>query len=203
MEILSVLEFLGASATIAGSFLISRGKGDKFLYLGFISFLTANSLMFAFAGGIGMISLQIQMVAFFILGIPVITSTKMFERNRGKTYLYLIVAFSVSMILFSVVRTEELNYSYTYIEIITAIMAVIGSYIMKYDNRDIKTIGFMLFFIADLIYIFISVEKGLVFFGIQSVFFLYTSVSGIKNELKGDSFIYWIKNPFFIQSKSF
>ena len=192
METLLILEFIGMVGTISGSFLISKkSKKDDFIFWGFLSFMSANVVLFGFSSGIGMVSLQVQMFMFFLIGIPVIKSTKLGKIYKKRVNLYILASAIVAIALYLSLKSDTINYTFTYTEIFTAIIAVIGSYIMKY-KKDAKVFGFFLFFVADIIYVGIAIEKSLLFFGLQSLFFWYTSIRGMRNNLDGESLTAYI-----------
>jgi len=191
MTYLHILEFLGAASTMTGAFLVSRNK-ENLMFFGFIGFLTANLLMFAFATGKGMLPLQIQMAFFFFGSLP---GLKAYSSNWKMVRNTLFSIFMLYMILIISVMDFKISITdISPIEVIAATIAIVGSYMLRYKNSNIKIISFMMFFVADVLYVAISIELGLIFFGIQSLFFWYTSIDGIRNELNGESFILWMKN---------
>jgi len=189
MELLTVLEFVGMVSTMTGAYLVSRNK-EMLMFYGATAFLTANYTMFAFATGKGMIPLQIQMVFFFMATIPMLKAYSPNWELSKKIILIFTPIYTILLISFIDINLG--NIEITRFEIIAAIIAVSGSFLLKYKNSDIKIIAFILFFVADVIYVYVSIDKSLIFFGIQSLFFWYTSIDGIKGELNGKSFKSWI-----------
>ena len=185
MDYLLILEFVGMVLTMRGAFLVSRGN-DRAMYLGLISFIMANIVMFAFATGKGMVPLQIQMVFFFLGSLPALRA---YAPNWNKLKIILLIVIPVYLVILISFMEFKINIlGITSIEVIAAVIAITGSYILRYKVKDVMVLSFILFFVADIFYVYISVEKGLLFFGIQSLFFWYTSIAGVKTNLNGESF---------------
>lgn len=202
---LEALEFIGMIATMTGAYLVTRNTHKKMFYGG-VAFLIANYVMFAFAGGKGMIPLQIQMLAFFVSTVPILKAYANDWKSVRKNIFLISIIYIGGLILFFEFNFSNINI--TELEIIAAVIAVSGSFMLKYKETDKKITSFILFFIADVLYVYVSVDKGLLFFGIQSLFFWYTSIDGIRKELKHNedrflSFIERQKPRIFISSKSF
>ena len=182
------LEFSGMVFTMTGAFLITNKK-EKTRLIGLFAFIAANYTVFAFASMKGLLPLQIQMIFFFFAGIPAIKS---YCKNWKTVKKYLWIFSSVYLLLLiSFVHFNIRSNSIPIIEIIAASIAVIGSYLQKFKLSDMRIISFIMFFVADILYVGISIENSLLFFGIQSFFFWFTSIKGIKSELNGESFYNW------------
>lgn len=190
MTLTEILEFIGMVSTMGGAFMITS-KNEKTRFYGLFSFIVANYTVFAFASMKGLLPLQIQMVFFLIATSPALKNyTNNWKIIRNSLFVFTVV-YATVMIMF-----VDMKISSTHIpivELMAAGIAVLGSYLQKYKVSDIRVISFMMFFIADVLYVIISIENTMLFFGIQSLFFWYTSIKGISNELnKKESFKDWI-----------
>ncbi len=177
-------EFFGMVFSMLGAFFMSRdfNKDPRHMEKAFAFFMISNVSMIMLSAALLMIPLLIQM------GLFMITAYNGLIKNRPdlKRYLFLIplVTFTIGAILFSNNLGGDIKLEITAIEIIAAAIAIYGSHIAKEEIYNKRIISFILFFVADILYVIIAYEKGLVFFGIQSAFFLYTSLSGLNNTIK-------------------
>jgi hypothetical protein len=198
IDMILYLEFIGMVLTMTGAFLITT---KKLRFWGFTAFISANYIMFAFASMKGLVPLQIQMIIFFFVTIPAL---KAYSQNWKKVKKNLILTSIIYIIL--MVKFLEYKVSITSIptiEIMAALTAITGSFLQKYKKKEIRIISFSLFFIADVLYVAISIELGMLFFGIQSLFFWYTSAKGIKNELGKETFTNYVKRNLNIKRKKY
>ena len=187
-----ILEFTGMVFTMTGAFLITS-KNDNIRYYGFLAFIGANYTVFAFASMKGLFPLQIQMIFFFFAGLPAV---KEYSGKNWENLKKIIMLFSAIYIVLLIIFVKfKINVtSIPVIEIVTACIAIYGSYLQKFKDSDTRIKSFMMFFVADILYVGISIENSLLFFGIQSFFFWFTSIKGIKSELNGSSFLNWTKS---------
>jgi len=176
------LEFFGMVFSMLGAFFSSRkSNSNKYILYGFISFLIADIAMFYMALFLGMIPLLTQVIFFTLSAITGISKIK--NNILITKLLYILFALMlVSSIYIIGLNKEDLTFDISLIEVIAATLAIIGSFMLAY--KEYRMYSFILFFIADIIYIYVAYEKELLFFGIQSAFFIYTSYAGYKNNKK-------------------
>jgi len=176
-----ILEIIGMIFSIIGALLMSvNAKREDFILLAYYMFFIADIALFFMGIYLGMIALLIQVVFFTLSAINGISKIK---NNMIITKLLFII-FGISVIsgVFLAGKIKnEMILNISNVEIIAATLAILGSFILAY--KDLRLYAFMLFFIADSFYIYISFEKHLLYFGVQSAFFLLTSLKGI-NSLK-------------------
>lgn len=179
-----IAEFLGMVFSMLGAFYMSRdyNKDPRHMEKAFGFFLISNVSMIMLSAALLMIPLLIQM------GLFMITAYNGLIKNRPdlkKMVLIVpIVTFSIGTALFISNMQKEMSLHITMIEVLAAAIAIYGSHIAKEEIYNKRILSFILFFVADILYIMIAYEKGLLFFGIQSAFFLYTSLSGLNNTIK-------------------
>jgi hypothetical protein len=169
---ISFAELIGAVTTMAGSYYLAKGTTKT----AFIYFIVSNTLMFYVAMSHGLVGLSIQMIIFSIIGINMLMFLSS-QKNKTKKHLYVFYGIYF-MFLLLFLNPGSLNFTFGKIDLIAAVLAIAGTLTMKYNNT-IKLFGFISFFIADLLYIYIANENHMWFFMIQSFFFLYTSLLGI------------------------
>lgn len=196
IETSTIFEFFGMMFTMTGAFLITT---KKFRFIGFASFLTANYIMLAFASMKGLVPLQVQMIFFFFATVPALKAYSS-DWNLVKRNL-IIISILYIMLMIEFLNYKPVGFTIPTIEIVAAIIAIVGSYLQKYQEKDLRILSFALFFIADVLYVAISIELGMLFFGIQSFFFWYTSVKGIKCELNNESFTDYVKEKININTE--
>lgn len=179
-----IAEFLGMVFSMLGAFYMSRdyNKDPRHMEKAFGFFLISNVSMIMLSAALLMIPLLIQM------GLFMITAYNGLIKNRPdlkKMVLIVpIVTFSIGTALFISNMQKEMSFHITIIEVLAAAIAIYGSHIAKEEIYNKRILSFILFFVADILYIMIAYEKGLLFFGIQSAFFIYTSLSGLNNTIK-------------------
>lgn len=184
MNLHLIAEFLGMVFSMLGAFYMSRdyNKDPRHMEKAFSFFLISNVSMIMLSAALLMIPLLIQM------GLFMITAYNGLIKNRPdyKKFLFLIplVTFTIGSILLTINLGNNIKLEITITEVLAAAMAIYGSHIAKEEIYNKRILSFILFFVADILYIMIAYDKGLLFFGIQSAFFLYTSLSGLNNTIK-------------------
>lgn len=177
-------EFLGMVFSMLGAFYMSRdfSKDPRHMEKAFLFFLISNISMIMLSAALLMIPLLIQMSLFMI------TAYNGLIKNRPDlkklVILVPVITFIIGAILLVSNLQKNISLEITIIEVLAAAIAIYGSHIAKEEIYNKRILSFTLFFIADILYVMIAYEKGLVFFGIQSAFFLYTSLSGLNNTIK-------------------
>lgn len=78
----------------------------------------------------------------------------------------------------------NIGLKYNNVEALAAFLAIVGSYVMKLRIHKYTLIGFSLFIFADIMYVLIAIDNSMLYFGIQSLFFVFISTFGISNTIK-------------------
>lgn len=180
-----ILEIIGMLGSILGAILLSlseRKYVNKTFYA-FLSFFVANFALVIFSAYKNMLFLYVQMIFFIITSYFVLISKHKDNIKDKINIIYLSLIFiSISIGLFFIFYNNKLSIQdFNKYELIAAILAVVGSFIMKYRDYRILVFAFILFFIADILYVSIALDNGLNYFAIQSGFFVLTSLYGIYN----------------------
>lgn len=184
MNLHLIAEFLGMVFSMLGAFYMSRdyNKDPRHMEKAFSFFLISNVSMIMLSAALLMIPLLIQM------GLFMITAYNGLIKNRPDlkrvVLIVPVITFIIGAFLFITNMQKEMSLHITIIEVLAAAIAIYGSHIAKEEIYNKRILSFILFFVADILYIMIAYDKGLLFFGIQSAFFLYTSLSGLNNTIK-------------------
>lgn len=179
-----IAEFLGMVFSMLGAFYMSRdyNKDPRHMEKAFTFFLISNVSMIMLSAALLMIPLLIQM------GLFMITAYNGLIKNRPDlkrvVLIVPVITFIIGAFLFITNMQKEMSLHITIIEVLAAAIAIYGSHIAKEEIYNKRILSFILFFVADILYVMIAYDKGLLFFGIQSAFFLYTSLSGLNNTIK-------------------
>jgi hypothetical protein len=177
MLFVDYIELVGAVSTMSGAMLLAKNK----IKIAFYFFAITNTSMFFVGFEHGLLGLMIQMFVFALINYNVQIFLSENKQITKKNLLLFFGIFFMLMIILALFQGKNYQFTLGLIDIIAAILAVVGTFVMKYNNIEIKTFGFIGFFIADLLYIYIANENHMWFFMIQSIFFLYTSLLGIYN----------------------
>lgn len=184
MNLHLIAEFLGMVFSMLGAFYMSRdyNKDPRHMEKAFTFFLISNVSMIMLSAALLMIPLLIQM------GLFMITAYNGLIKNRPDlkrvVLIVPVITFIIGAFLFITNMQKEMSLHITIIEVLAAAIAIYGSHIAKEEIYNKRILSFILFFVADILYVMIAYDKGLLFFGIQSAFFLYTSLSGLNNTIK-------------------
>jgi len=175
------LEFIGMIFSMLGAFMSSfkNDKDSKYILFAYYSFLISDVFLFYMGVMLGMIPFLVQLVFFIFSAINGIAKIK----NNIIINKTLFIAFGLLMIsgiyLAGIIGSDKISFEITRTEVLAAILAIIGSFFLAY--KELRFYSFVLFFLADSIYLYIAYEKHLLYFGIQSFFFLFTSIKGMRN----------------------
>lgn len=184
MEYLSVLEFIGMIFSMLGALFMSL-NGEKYkrhLLFAFVFFTIANVAMLQVATEKGLIPLLIQLILFTITGYLGIKSQIINTKHEAYIiYLKLLIIVSFGVATYNLLGDKQFVFHTTLMEVVAASMAIIGSYILKSHDLNIRINAFGLFFAADILYVFVGLENSLYFFTAQSFFFTFTSIMGYVN----------------------
>ena len=177
-----IFEGFGMIFSMLGAFFMSANNDidKKYLKRAFIFFLISNFFMIIVSAATHLVPLTVQMSFFAITAINGIYSI-----NRDKLIrnaLYTSFTSLVIIVFFLSYSGDNAIMKIENIDIVAALMAIVGSYILAYN----KIYAFILFFLADILYVFIAYENTLPFFMIQSMFFIYTSSRGLIYELNAN-----------------
>lgn len=180
-----IFEIIGMLGSILGAILLSlseRKYANKTFYA-FLSFFVANFALVIFSAYKNMLFLYVQMIFFIFASYFVLISKHKADMRNKLNIIYLsLISISILIGLFFMFYHNEASIqNFNKYELIAAILAVIGNYIMKYHDYRILVFAFVLFFIADILYVSIALDNGLNYFAIQSGFFVLTSLYGIYN----------------------
>lgn len=193
MTWLTILEVLGGATAIVAAYKMSlSGKeGRIYLYHAFLLFAISDLFLFAFFLFEGKIPMVIQMIIFgstALLGIAKTVDYQncsyakdkrdLFKKATIFIVLYFSIVFGFSF-LFESFKT--IDFSIVLIDLIASSIAVFGSYMLSSHNHNVRAWAFVMFFIADVIFVYIGFENKFYFFMLQSAFFIYTSSQGFYN----------------------
>lgn len=167
-----LFEFVAMGFSMLGAFYMSRGSHA--MIKSFIAFGVSNMLLIIVSLEMGMMALLIQMMFFWYASY-----TGLVKFGVDKDTLSIITGFfAIGVIAFMDLR--NMQFQITPIEVMAAIMAITGAIIIKHDSQ--RKNAFILYFVADILYVYIAISHGLMWFGIQSAFFIYTSAAGYIKE---------------------
>lgn len=171
---IEVLEFVAMIFSMLGAFYMSRGTHT--MIKSFMAFSVANMLLIIVSLQLGLGALFVQMIFFSYASY-----SGLIKFGVRKDLLLLVLAiYLVLLSLFSDISNWK--FEITLIEVIAATMAIAGAIIIKYNSQ--RKNAFILYFLADILYVYIAINHNLMWFGIQSAFFIYTSMVGYINEYK-------------------
>jgi hypothetical protein len=182
-----VLEALGAIFAILGAYLMSLSTKhhQRPLYLAFIAFFMSNLCLFAFFLFEGKVPILIQILFFYVgafLGILRKSSQRQRDVKRFTVISFVYVLCLIVLVWFYPLKLN--NFEIVPIDSLAAGMAILGNFLLSSSNHIRRSYAFILFFLADILYVYVGYTNGFYFFMIQSFFFLYTSVNGYKNTMK-------------------
>lgn len=171
------IEFVAMGFSMLGAFYMS--KGVQTMVKSFAAFGLANMLLIVVSLHIGLLPLLIQMVFF---GYASYSGLIKFEIDklllRSIVVIYIIA-------LYFIIDIREMTFEITLIEVIASTMAIVGAIIIKYNSQ--RKNAFILYFLADVLFVYIAYTHNMLWFGIQSAFFIYTSFAGYMREYKKEN----------------
>jgi len=182
--IFTILEAIGMVLTVLGAFFMGRDteKYPTTKLMSGMTFMSANIFMLAVAFYHNLLPMVVQMVLFFSSSALMIYS---FTEEKEKVKRIFILLFSTLFVSLSLyLYNAELDYSMPpLIEILTAMIAVLGAYLLMSKDRDVELTAYMFFLIADIMYISIAYDNSMYFFMIQAIFVVGTSILAIRTNL--------------------
>lgn len=182
-----VLEAFGAIFSIMGAYLMSLSTKthQRPLYLAFIAFFTSNLCLFAFFLFAGKVPILIQILFFYVGAfMGVIKKSEHKKRDAKILSAVSIVYVLILTISLSIIPMQSIGFEVLPLDSLAASMAIIGNFLLSSSSHLRRSYAFILFFLADVLYVYVGYSNGFYFFMIQSFFFLYTSVNGYRNTMK-------------------
>jgi hypothetical protein len=182
-------EFIAMACAMTGAYFMSMNpkKCPNHMVWAFVAFGTSNIFGLQYAMYYLMIPLIIQQALFFHSAVLGVNETvgrrwkgKTLKKVERTTLTLMILSFTAAFFV-AYVFGEEANLKVTFLEVVAAVMAITGSYLMRKETYNALKIAFILYFVADVFYVYIAIERELWFFMIQSAFFIYTSWRGLMN----------------------
>lgn len=180
-----VLEFVGMFFSIIAVILIATATNNN-IYKANILFYISNMALLTFFMLNGIVSIFIQMTFFYATSIIGILRLSNNKKRDFKLISITSIIYSILLIIYLYVNSDLINITFTLkpIDSIAALFAIIGSYLLAFDNYIKRNMAYILFIIADILYVYIGYNNGFIFFTIQSLFFIFTSSFGILNNNK-------------------
>jgi hypothetical protein len=181
MNYLLLLEILGSSFSILGAIIMSYSsdKNIKPLYFSNISYFLSNMFLLLFFSIHGNIPIVFQISIFMVLSILSITKySNNDKRDKTIIYILLLFYFLIYIYILKIYNIENINYGVKIIDSIAAILAASGSYILliSKDNYKLRSYAYILYFIADILFVYIGLENAFYAFTIQSTIYIFTSI---------------------------
>lgn len=178
---LEKLELLGAIFSILGAILIGIATKEM-LYRAFCAFFISNLALFTFFLLEGKVPMLIQMAMFFwsaVLGIYRLSS----QQKRDKTIIIFLLSVYVVVlaILLLNIGISNISFEIKLIDVVASAMAIYGSFLLSSDNKTKRNIAYILFLLADILFVYIGYTNGFYFFMFQSAVFIFTSSAGLYN----------------------
>lgn len=182
-----LLEAFGAIFSILGAYLMSLSTkhNQRPLYLAFISFLAANLSLFAFFLFAGKVPMIIQLT-FFYAGafLGVVKKSNNPTRDLKILVLISLVYFFILGISLYFKSISSIDFEVLPLDTLASSMAIIGNFLLSSRSHIRRSYAFILFFLADVLFVYIGYTNAFYFFMAQSMFFIYTSLNGYKNTMK-------------------
>lgn len=178
------LEILGGIFSIAGAYLISKAT-DRALYLAFTCFFVSNLSLLAFFTLHGKVPMIIQMIFFFssaILGVLRLSKKRVRDKGIIVSVLGVYAIILGSVLLYKGV--QSIDFEIIPLDLVAATMAIVGSFLLSSSTREKRNIAYILFVLADILFVYIGYENAFYIFMMQSAFYIYTSSVGLYNNNK-------------------
>jgi len=187
-SVTSFLEFVGMLGAISGAVFMSRDPRivKNNMLKAFSSFVIANLAMLIVAIINEMSALVIQQLLFLsgaVIGFRVnLYKTKVNIKvlNKIMYSLYVILFLYMLNVIYLSLNLNFSNINLPVIESLAAFMAILGNFLLS-GTYSSQLKAFILFIIADIVYIWIAIDHNMYFFMLQSAFTVYTAYSGYIN----------------------
>ena len=183
-----ILEFLGMVLSIIGVIYIAKAN-NLAIYKANIMFYCSNLLLFTFFLFNGMVAIFLQMSFFFITSIIGIIRL---STNTNRDIKLIIITFIIYLLILLIstyfYNLENFQFKFNTLDVLAALMAMIGAYLLPFDNKNKRNMAYLLFILADILYVYIGYMNMFYFFMFQSFLYIFTSSIGIynNNQLKSD-----------------
>ncbi len=177
------LEFLGAIFSILGAWYISNPSKES-LTKAFKFFLISNFSLLVFFTLNGKVPMMIQFIFFFLTAM--LGLYRLAEFKNKKVILSTIGTLAFVVLLATVVNMKEIDYQIGLLDAIASGMAVIGSFFLSGGYRQ-RNIAYVMYIVADILFVYIGYENAFWFFLAQSSFFVFTSSKGLYLNVKNAS----------------
>lgn len=179
-----ILEFIGMICSIVAVLFIATAT-NKNIYKANILFYISNISLLTFFMLNGIISIFIQMCFFYITAILGILRLSNNKKRDLKLIITTTTIYFILLIIY-LYNNSLINITFTLkpLDAMASLFAIIGSYLLAFDNYIKRNLAYTLFIIADILYVYIGYNNNFIFFTIQSFFFIFTSTFGIINNYK-------------------
>lgn len=177
------LEFFGVAFTILGALIMSQGYKlmKNYLYFTFSCFLVANMFMLIVATEHGLVPMIIQVLIFWYLAFK---GLKEYSENKSRDIVVAIGLFVTVILIILIEPKNTAIFTMKLLDTVAAGIAITGSYFLISRNGQTRQKAYMLFFVADAMYIYIGYSNQMYWFAGQSTLFLWTSISAYLNTKK-------------------
>ena len=179
-----ILEFLGMVLSIIGVIYIAKAN-NLAIYKANIMFYCSNLLLFTFFLFNGMVAIFLQMSFFFITSIIGIIRL---STNTNRDIKLIIITFIIYLLILLIstyfYNLENFQFKFNTLDVLAALMAMIGAYLLPFDNKNKRNMAYLLFILADILYVYIGYMNMFYFFMFQSFLYIFTSSIGIYNNNK-------------------
>lgn len=176
----TILELIGAIFSILGAWYMSYAK-KEYLYKAFVFFLISNTSLLIFFILNGKVPMIVQFIFFF--GSAILGVIRMSD-NKQKTIklLKIVGLISIAPLLFALLNIKEVTFEVKALDTIASTLAITGAFLLSSPTYIKRNIAYIMFIIADIVFVYIGFTNSFYFFMLQSLFFIYTGSRGlIKN----------------------
>jgi hypothetical protein len=164
------IEFISVIFSLTGLYYANLDKFKSGL-----TFNIANVLMLFVALYKGMVPLTIQM-AFFYASSGLLLYK--FGENKYKKFIIFQSIIVILLFIFFSLKTTWETGTITGLEVLLATAAIIGSFLLSFNN--FKKLPFIIFAIVDTFYIYIAFNHGLFWFMLQNIIAVFIVIKGLK-----------------------
>ena len=177
LEINTILEVVGAIFSILGAWYMSYAKRE-YLYKAFLFFLISNSSLLIFFILNGKVPMIIQFIFFF--GSAILGMIRMSE-DKVKTIKIFKIMFLISIVplVFALLNIKEITFEVKVLDTIASSLAILGAFLLSSSTYIKRNTAYVMFVVADVIFVYIGFTNSFYFFMLQSLFFIYTGSRGL------------------------
>ncbi len=181
IEFSYILELIGAFFSILGAWFMSYAQRE-YLYKAFIFFLISNTSLLIFFTLNGKIPMIIQFIFFFgsaILGVLRMSSNK----QETIKLLKIVGIISITPLLFALLNIKEVTFEIKALDTVASALAITGAFLLSSPTYIKRNIAYIMFIVADLLFVYIGMANSFYFFMIQSAFFIFTGIRGLYENI--------------------